>query len=54
MIYCLFCRKTTNDVNITPKVTKNKKPYIVMIANLLPPLAHGVFRFIQKRRLLHW
>ena len=27
---------------------------VVMIANLLPPLAHGVFRFILKRKLLHW
>ena len=28
MIYCLFCRKITKDVNIKAKVTKNKKPYI--------------------------
>ena len=28
MIYCLSCRKITKDINIKPKVTKNKKPYI--------------------------
>ena len=28
MIYCLSCKKPTKDVNIEPKVTKNKKPYI--------------------------
>ena len=28
MIYCLSRRKPTNDVNIKPKVTKIKKPYI--------------------------
>ena len=29
MIYCLSCKKPTKDVNIKPKVTKNKRPYIV-------------------------
>ena len=28
MIYCLSCKKPTKDVNIKPKVTKNKRPYI--------------------------
>ena len=28
MIYCLICKKPTEDVNIKAKVTKNKKPYI--------------------------
>ena len=27
MIYCLSCKKPTKDVNIKPKVSKNKKPY---------------------------
>ena len=27
MIYCLSCTKPT-DVNVKPKVTKNKRPYI--------------------------
>ena len=27
MIYCLSCKKLTEDVNIKPKVTKNKKLY---------------------------
>ena len=29
MIYCLSCKKPTKDVNVKPKVTKNKKPYII-------------------------
>ena len=29
MIYCLSCKKMTEDVNIKPKVTKNKRPYII-------------------------
>ena len=28
MIYCLSCKKMTEDVNIKPKVAKNKRPYI--------------------------
>ena len=28
MIYCLSCKKMTEDINIKPKVTKNKRPYI--------------------------
>ena len=28
MIYCLSCKKPTKDVNVKPKVTKNKNPYI--------------------------
>ena len=27
MIYCLFCRKITKDVDIKPKVTKKKAIY---------------------------
>ena len=28
MIYCLPCKKPTKDVDMKPKVTKNKKRYI--------------------------
>ena len=28
MIYCLSCKKLTKDVNVKPKVTKNKRSYI--------------------------
>ena len=34
MIYCLSCKKHTNDVNIKPKVTKNKRPYITANCNI--------------------
>ena len=29
MIYCISCKKKTNDINIKPKITKNNKPYIL-------------------------
>ena len=28
MIYCLSCKKKTPDINLTAKITKNKKPYV--------------------------
>ena len=28
MIYCLSCREITKDIDIKPKVTINKKPYM--------------------------
>ena len=29
MIYCLSCKKPTEDLNVKPNMTKNKKPYII-------------------------
>ena len=34
MIYCLSFKKTTKDVDIKPKVTKNKRPYITTNCNI--------------------
>ena len=34
MIYCLSYKKMTKDVNIKPKVTKNKRPYITAICSI--------------------
>ena len=28
MIFCLSCRKNTNDINTIGKLTKNNRPYI--------------------------
>ena len=28
MIFCLSCKKHTNDINLIGKITKNNKPYI--------------------------
>ena len=28
MIFCLSCRKSTNDINPVGKLTKNNRPYI--------------------------
>ena len=29
MIYCISCKKKTNDLNIKSKITKHNKPYII-------------------------
>ena len=29
MIYCISCKKKTNDINLIGKITKNNKPYIL-------------------------
>ena len=34
MIYCLSCKKPTEDLNIKAKVTKNKRPYITANCNI--------------------
>ena len=34
MIYCLSCKKPTKDINVKPKVTKNKRPYITANCSL--------------------
>ena len=28
MIYYIFCKNLTKDMNVNPKITKNKRPYI--------------------------
>ena len=34
MIYCLSCKKPTEDLNIKPKVTKNKRPPVLNFHNI--------------------
>ena len=34
MIFCLFCRENTNDINPIGKLTKNNKPYISAKCNI--------------------
>ena len=34
MIFCLSCRKHTNDINPIGKLTKNNKPYISAKCNI--------------------
>ena len=34
MIFCLSCRKNTNDVIPIGKLTKNNKPYIIAKCNI--------------------
>ena len=38
MIYCISCKKKTNDINIKPKITKNNKPYITANCNICKKL----------------
>ena len=41
MIYCLSCKKPTKDVNVKPKVTKNKRPYIIKYLSIVYTLAQS-------------
>ena len=34
MIYCLSCKKHTNDINPVGKLTKNNKPYVSAKCNV--------------------
>ena len=34
MIFCLSCKKNTNDINTVGKLTKNNKPYILAKCNI--------------------
>ena len=34
MIFCLSCKKHTNDINVIGKLTKNDKPYISAKCNI--------------------
>ena len=34
MIYCLFCKKHTNDINPVGKLTKNNRAYISTKCNI--------------------
>ena len=34
MIFCLSCKKHTNDINAVGKLTKNDKPYISAKCNI--------------------
>ena len=47
MIYYLSCNKPTKDVNIQPKVTKNKRPYITANCDLCKRLKSKFVSFNQ-------
>ena len=34
MIFCLSCKKNTNDINPTGKLTKNNRPYVLAKCNI--------------------
>ena len=43
MIYCLSCKKPTKDINVKPKVTKNKRPYITANCDICKRLKVNLF-----------
>ena len=47
MIYCLSCKKPTEDVNIKAKVTKNKKLYIIANCSICKRLKSKFVSFNQ-------
>ena len=48
MIYCLSCKKLT-EVNIKPKVTKNKKPYITANCDICKRLKSKLVSFNELK-----
>ena len=49
MIYYLYCKIRTSDNNLTPKITKNKKPYIQSTCSICKKLK-SQFVLISKIR----
>ena len=43
MIYCLSCKKKTNNNNLTPKITKNKKSYMQSTCSVCKKLKSKFF-----------
>ena len=50
MIYCLSCKKRTADNNLKPKITKNKRPYIITSTCSICKKLKSQFVSIQKIR----
>ena len=48
MIFCLSCKKHTNDINIVGKLTKNCRPYITGKCNICKKLYS---KFISVREI---
>ena len=47
MIYCISCKKKTNDINIKPKITKNIKPYILANCSVCKKINHNLYLLIN-------
>ena len=47
MIYCLFCKKKAPDNNLTPKITKNKRPYAQSTCSICKKLKSQFVSFNQ-------
>ena len=43
MIFCLSCKKNTNDINPVGKLTKNDKPYISAKCNICKKRNQNLF-----------
>ena len=49
MIFCLSCKKHTNDINTTGKLTKNNRPYISAECNICKKLKS---KFVSVKDML--
>ena len=43
MIFCLSCKKHTNDINPVGKLTKNNRPYISAKCNVCKKINRNLF-----------
>ena len=43
MIFCLSCRKHTNDINAVGKLTSNNRPYISAKCNICKKMKSNLF-----------
>ena len=52
MIFCLSCKKHTNDINSIGKLTKNNKPYISAKCNICKKMkSKFVFLLIKLKEM---
>ena len=49
MIFCLSCRKNTNDINPIGKLTKNNRPYISAKCNICKKMKVNLFLLIKLK-----
>ena len=52
MIFCLSCKKYTNDINPIGKLTKNNKPYISAKCNICKKLKSVNLFMLKKYKVM--
>ena len=43
MIFCLSCKKHTNDINLVGKLSKNNRPYVLSKCNICKKMKSKFF-----------